>query len=741
MLNKLNEHYSFTTPASIHDEEAMTALELAGRTAAKMNETIEAFNALEESTNQHLTNQDQTIADGIATIPGEVDDNVEEKVENGTFDGMIDRYIGNLTERLDNLVGNYAPGSTTADAELLDIRVDAEGKTHASAGDAVRKGVNKFYKVAENLNPSPYLELHYSGGTYKQARSNSFKLPSGFYEMVVIDSYVAGFDLCELNNVNNYLVKGRANNSTGVYKFYVSPEMAEKDLAVYISASYSTENTPGIYFMKSYIYAYNGAKSSASNVVGDVDLVSINPNINVLYDGLIRVYFDGVKLNVNNSSYPFMLDPGDYILYIPYGNALRYIIDRVSDSARLLDSVDEAKSYYKFTVTEADVNEKLRLTVYASTTAIKLPNATDVNVKWYITPYTDKPLIDGDLTGVAKLKAQVEAMQDQIDAITESDQKIGFLSANVESLTPSYGEFNIPDKVNVKKNNTIIFTANFDTFGSLRVGHGKASYGGSYFEIDSTNINLFNYTTSAIASTKVTHNLTMSGFITLVIHVKDGETTISLYTRTGNCKFNLGNWSGVNGYIFAEAISGTFTNCGLKWTCEDIKHDIWVFGDSYLGLNNTNRYPYYIRELGYVNWLASGYGGGGSSAELASFKTLLKMGTPQIVVWCMGMNDADSTKVNANWKSCFDELKTLCTNHNITLILATIPTCPKVDNTYKNEIVRNSGYRYIDFHAAVNAGGTSWYEGMLSSDNVHPTDLGAQILAARFIEDVPEIAK
>lgn len=54
-------HYSLENPASVYDEEALTALELAGRTAAKVNETVNAFNAHEKNTNEHLARQDAEI--------------------------------------------------------------------------------------------------------------------------------------------------------------------------------------------------------------------------------------------------------------------------------------------------------------------------------------------------------------------------------------------------------------------------------------------------------------------------------------------------------------------------------------------------------------------------------------------------------------------------------------------------------------------------------------------------------
>ena len=113
-------HYSLTNPASVYDEESMTALELAGRTAGKVNECVEALN------------------EGLEGIPSEVDSKVQEHIDKGEFANDINRYIGNLKERLDNLFASYTSGSTSNDAELHDIRLHGDGQTYASAGDAVR---------------------------------------------------------------------------------------------------------------------------------------------------------------------------------------------------------------------------------------------------------------------------------------------------------------------------------------------------------------------------------------------------------------------------------------------------------------------------------------------------------------------------------------------------------------------------------------------------------------------------
>ena len=79
-------------------------------------------------------------------------------------------------------------------------------------------------------------------------------------------------------------------------------------------------------------------------------------------------------------------------------------------------------------------------------------------------------------------------------------------------------------------------------------------------------------------------------------------------------------------------------------------------------------------------------------------------------------------------------------NLEIQLVLATIPTVPTINNEYKNDYVRNSGYRYIDFANAVGAQADgTWFSGMLSDDGIHPTDNGAKALFGEAIIDLPEL--
>lgn len=150
MIKPLNTHYSFENPASVYDEEALTALELAGRQGAKINEVIGDQNRLRQETEQHLENQDNTIQERMASqdakiktmnevaMPANVTAEVQEQIDNGTFDRAINEYAGELEQRLNNLLSNVPIGGTTSDAELIDMRSGCDGINYASAGESVR---------------------------------------------------------------------------------------------------------------------------------------------------------------------------------------------------------------------------------------------------------------------------------------------------------------------------------------------------------------------------------------------------------------------------------------------------------------------------------------------------------------------------------------------------------------------------------------------------------------------------
>ena len=305
----------------------------------------------------------------------------------------------------------------------------------------------------------------------------------------------------------------------------------------------------------------------------------------------------------------------------------------------------------------------------------------------------------------------------------------------------------------VKANKYLSFSADIVTMGSLLIGHGKSSYGGSWLEINNTNIICHNYLTSDSVTTKA-HGLTFANNLQIVIEQGVEESCTVRLVSNGNSYTTTFLWRGTVGDIYVESTGAVLANATLSWTADGLKEDIWGFGDSYFSLNNNQRWTYYLIDGGHSGWLMDGQPGGSSSGSKTDLDNLLQLGMPKKIFWAMGMNDPDTASaVNADWNTAYLAVKNFCDHNGIELILATIPTVSggTVEDSdvpaalrrqqYKNAIVRNSGYRYVDFDKAVGANETTgqWYSGMLSSDGVHPTATGAVALYMQAITDFPEL--
>lgn len=150
-ITPLSPHYTMENPASVYDEEALTALQLSARTAAKVNETVEAFNKLDRDTNDHLEAQDAAIRKmNDETMPEKVTAEFNKNLNNGTFEDMVDTYAGNLENRVDNLLGSVVEGTTTLDAEVIDLRTGNDG-IYPNAGAAVRAQLKNKVDIYVNM--------------------------------------------------------------------------------------------------------------------------------------------------------------------------------------------------------------------------------------------------------------------------------------------------------------------------------------------------------------------------------------------------------------------------------------------------------------------------------------------------------------------------------------------------------------------------------------------------------------
>lgn len=330
--------------------------------------------------------------------------------------------------------------------------------------------------------------------------------------------------------------------------------------------------------------------------------------------------------------------------------------------------------------------------------------------------------------------------KDGIPAVMEN------LAASASAICHTAAQVNAGDVIflesnSIKKDKILTFSANIQSLGSVEFRHGKGIFGASSIVFDSEKISCYNYTTELVQTCSFAHGLTISGETSLVVAVGVDSTVSFCLASNGKTFAQQGIWwIGTIGGMEMESIHTTMENLTLRWDCVNYADRVWLFGDSYFTYYEA-RWPYYLAPQ-YDNFLLCGFPGAMSAEMYPDFRQALTHGTPKIAVWCLGMNDPDTDgSIDDAWKTCADQFVADCEANGIVPVLATVPNVPDRLHTYKNEYVRNSGCRYIDFASAVggNEEGSNWQEGMLSADRVHPAVAGAKALAEQVLLDLPEI--
>ena len=281
---------------------------------------------------------------------------------------------------------------------------------------------------------------------------------------------------------------------------------------------------------------------------------------------------------------------------------------------------------------------------------------------------------------------------------------------------------------------------------SVRVGILGSTYGRSV-RITPTSLEVIN-ASGTIANTYA-HGLTLGSRTTLMIQKGwDATAILRLFDDDGNYFEQTTTWRVISGQPFADNEGTASVNVTLTFTPAGLRRKTWIFGDSYLSFLDSARWIYYPIQWGWKNYLLDARGGENATEGLADFNALLSTGAkPKFVVWCMGMNAApdEDGQPNATWLAATNAVATICERIGATLVISTIPTVPARIHTAMNTWVRGSGFRYIDFAAAVEEVGTNYWknwgqaDAMLSSDETHPTAYGAKALLSAVLADFPEL--
>lgn len=447
---------------------------------------------------------------------------------------------------------------------------------------------------------------------------------------------------------------------------------------------------------------------------------NIVPNYIELYDG--KYYYatsagEGISCG-SSPSYGTLRIPVEPSTHYTC-NKLRFLTQTGADDKTLAASEQNIKEF-----TTASNAKYIYATYYTDDNTvdnlvISSGNSLDTDTGKYEIPW----LYDTDKTSINNLKARTLAVEKPFLRYTGDDQSYMFANAN-----------------SIKRDKIVSFTCDFSTFGSLEVGLADNSGNNEVaLMIDRTTVKVKKYGTEG---TGTNHGLTLSEKISVVL-IQRVDSKIN-YEISSNGEKYSGEITQSN-YItkpYFTVSDMTVSNVDFSTTCRDIQNSIWLFGDSYFSYG-TNRWMYYLIENGYSdNCLIDAYAGESSTYSLPSLKSYIGLAKPKIIVWCVGMNDGSDgdSAPSSEWMDAINEVLYICNQFEITPILATIPTVPSINHEKKNDWIRNSGYQYIDFAKAVGAQSDgTWFTGMLSSDNVHPTISGAMALYYQAITDCPQL--
>jgi len=320
-------------------------------------------------------------------------------------------------------------------------------------------------------------------------------------------------------------------------------------------------------------------------------------------------------------------------------------------------------------------------------------------------------------------------------------EKIPF-GTRVTADTFSDGEaLDIPSS-NIKNKNVITFDATILNFTEIRISHGLTeAYGASRIVLTATTLSVWDTSsgTETLISSEL-HGLTISEHISVVIDVGNiHEAKVTITVPTGIYTTSI-VWYGCENVVKVQNNTCEFSNVEFIHYCKAYNEKIWAFGDSYFDM-----WPLMAEKMGFDNVMFDGYGGNISTSALTSLKQCLKFKIPATILWCLGMNDSDTvTEINADYKATLDELIEICNTNHIKLIITTIPNTPIKINTFKNDYIKSSGYAYIDVAEAVGGSDlySTWYSGLLTSDQIHPSyNYGRAVIATKIISSLPELSK
>lgn len=274
---------------------------------------------------------DVGISDSIPTdgvIAYEGNDIPEGYVETSAPSVIGDIYneIEEANARIDNIIA-LPDGSTTADAELVDIRVGADGVTYPSAGDAVRSQYNSLNSIVNTLGNK--YNLVWTEGKYINASNGNIGNASGRYATEDYYKVNAGDILvCHLNETGSGEAAIAFYNTS---KSFLSSQQIEgiEKITVssngYIRVSTRTPILP----VDAFVIRWGEFQSINANIKGLQNDKYLITNIS---DNLYNVIENGyIYASINNNGV-ISVNSTAACIYIPCDTNTKYTISKKAGS-------------------------------------------------------------------------------------------------------------------------------------------------------------------------------------------------------------------------------------------------------------------------------------------------------------------------------------------------------------------------------------------------------------------------
>lgn len=173
------------------------------------------------------------------------------RLENQLANKATNADVETVNKRLDNIVANK--NNTEGNSELVDMRVDADGKTHTSAGEAMRQNaIRRMIHIEDDLNNHTYNMVGIASAT---AANN----PIADTAIVMFDRAYSSWDIQICYSFYGKTIYWRTHRKGTWSEWH---EMGERDTSYYVDAgedlndvipekylfgicSASAKNTPG----------------------------------------------------------------------------------------------------------------------------------------------------------------------------------------------------------------------------------------------------------------------------------------------------------------------------------------------------------------------------------------------------------------------------------------------------------------------------------------------------------------